>query len=134
MRDCDEYTRYSGVENILVVAKLLNFPLGVFARWRTTYRADISIRMTNVHAEEYLNDRLEAEIAWYDKKSEINKKCNTVGKSVEIICAALVPFFAGYAKEGAPYVSVLIGILGVAVAASAGISALLKFQEQWIKY
>ncbi len=90
--------------------------------------------MTTVDAEEYLKVRLEAEIAWYDKKSGTNKAWNTFCRTVEIVCAAMIPLLAGYAKDGAPYVSIAIGVLGVAVAACAGISALLKFQEQWIKY
>jgi hypothetical protein len=85
-------------------------------------------------ADEYLKARLDPEIAWYDKKSGTNKAWNTFCKIVEIVCAATIPLLAGYAKDGAPYISFVIGGLGVAVAACAGISALLKFQEQWIKY
>jgi hypothetical protein len=85
-------------------------------------------------AEEYVTARLEPEISWYDKKSAKNKLANTCSKIVEIVCAAIIPFLAGYAKSGHESISIAIGILGVAVAGSAGISALLKFQEQWIKY
>jgi hypothetical protein len=85
-------------------------------------------------ADEYLKARLEPEIAWYDGKSGRNKLANTCAKIVEIVCAAVIPFLAGYAKAGYAWISVAIGILGVVVAGSAGISALLKFQEQWIKY
>lgn len=85
-------------------------------------------------ADEYLKVRLEPEISWYDKKSARNKLANTLSKTVEIVCAAIIPFLAGYSKAGQESISLAIGILGVVVAASAGISALLKFQEQWIKY
>ncbi len=85
-------------------------------------------------ANEYLKVRLEPEIAWYDKKSGVNKRWNTVCKTVEIVCAATIPLLAGYAQGGTSCISIAIGGLGVAVAVSAGISALLKFQEQWIKY
>ena len=85
-------------------------------------------------AEEYLKARLEPQIAWYDKKSTRNKLANTITKIVEILCAAMIPLLAGYAKGGQQSISVVIGILGVVVAASAGVSALLKYQEQWIKY
>lgn len=84
--------------------------------------------------DQYLKARLEEEIEWYDTKSATNKRCNTVFKTIEIVCAALIPLLAGYAKEGDAVVSIGIGILGASVAVSAGISALLKFQEQWIKY
>jgi hypothetical protein len=85
-------------------------------------------------ADEYVTSRLEPEIQWYDGKSATNKRWNTICRITEISCAALIPFLAGYAKEGRERISIAIGILGVAVAVSAGISAVLKFQEQWIKY
>jgi len=85
-------------------------------------------------ADEYLKVRLEPQIAWYDNRSAQNKLANTAAKIVEIVCAAIIPFLAGYAKDGNKFISLAIGILGVVVAVSAGISALLKFQEQWIKY
>ena len=85
-------------------------------------------------AEAYLTDRLQPEIAWYDKKSGRNKFANTVTKIIEIACAAAIPLLAGYAKGGEQAISVIIGTLGVVVAISTGVSSLLKFQEQWIKY
>ena len=85
-------------------------------------------------ADEYVAKRLEVEIQWYDDKSSVNKLWNNVFKITEISCAAIIPFLAGYAREGRERVSIAIGALGVAVAICAGISALLKYQEQWIKY
>ena len=85
-------------------------------------------------ADEYLKVRLEPQIEWYDKRSAQNKLRNTTAKIVEIVCAAIIPFLAGYAKNGPNPVSLAIGSLGVVVAVVAGISAVLKFQEQWLKY
>lgn len=85
-------------------------------------------------ADEYLKARLEEEIEWYDDKSATNKRWHIILRTVEIVCAAVIPLLAGYARQGIPAVSVAIGLLGVAVAISAGISAVLKYQEQWIKY
>jgi hypothetical protein len=85
-------------------------------------------------ADEYLKVRLEPQIKWYDDKSTQNKRANTVAKLVEIVCAAVIPFLAGYARDGHQSISLAIGVLGVVVAVTAGISAVLKFQEQWLKY
>ena len=85
-------------------------------------------------ADEYLSGRLQIEIDWYDQRSRWNKRYNTICKIIEIGCAATIPLLAGYAKDGHQWISIVIGALGVAVALCAGISALLKFQEQWIKY
>jgi hypothetical protein len=90
--------------------------------------------MFSVDANEYLEQRLEKQIQWYDRRSATNKRANSIFRISEIVCAALIPLLAGYAKDGAIYFSIAIGVLGALVATSAGISALLKFQEQWIKY
>jgi hypothetical protein len=85
-------------------------------------------------ADEYLATRLEPEFNWYSQKSARNKRANTVSKSVEIVCAAIIPLLAGFSKEGNAAIAIGIGCLGATVATAAGISALLKFQEQWLKY
>ena len=85
-------------------------------------------------ADELLKTRLESQITWYDRKSASNKTANTWTKIVEIVGAAVIPFLAGYAQSGATWISILIGILGIVVAVTAATSALLKFQEQWLKY
>lgn len=85
-------------------------------------------------AEEYLKVRLEDEIKWYDDKSKTNKYRHLAFRSIEIICAAAIPFLAGYARGGAEWVALAIGFLGVIVATCAGAASLFQFQEHWIKY
>ena len=85
-------------------------------------------------ADQYLKGRLEPEIAWYDLKSTTNKHWYITCQIAEIVCAAIIPFLAGYAKDGDSRISVAIGVLGVLVAICAGLSSILKFQELWIKY
>jgi hypothetical protein len=85
-------------------------------------------------AEEYLRQRLEAEIDWYDRRSAQNKWLHTVTRGIEIVCAAVIPLLAGFTKAEHPVVAISMGVLGVFVATSAGFSSLLKFQENWIKY
>jgi hypothetical protein len=87
-----------------------------------------------VDAEQYLKERLEGEINWYDKKSSTNKLYHTTTKVIEIMCAAIIPLLSGYAKGGDSRIAISIGFLGVLVAICAGTSSLLKFQELWIKY
>jgi Protein of unknown function (DUF4231) len=85
-------------------------------------------------ADEYVKKRLEIEILWYDGKSTQNKWCHTVTRGVEIVCSAVIPLLAGFAKESRPEVAIIMGVLGILVATAAGFSSLLKFQENWIKY
>lgn len=83
--------------------------------------------------EEYLGERLNDQIGWYDKKSQINKKWFKSLRFLEIIAAAIIPFLAGIG-ESIPYYSVIIGALGMLIAVSAGLSALYKYHENWIEY
>lgn len=85
-------------------------------------------------AEEYIKSRLDDEIGWYDRKSGYSKLMHHGTRGVEIVCAAIIPFLAGFAKEPNTYNALAIGVLGILVAAAAGFSSLLKFQENWIKY
>lgn len=83
--------------------------------------------------EEYLKNRLQEQIAWYDKKSQANQKYFKRLRLLEIIAAAFIPFWAGVGIN-VPYYSVIIAGLGVIIAISAGGSALYKFHENWIEY
>lgn len=45
--------------------------------------------------DEYLNDRLNNQIDWYDGKSQTNQKWFKRLRLLEIIAAAIIPFLAG---------------------------------------
>jgi hypothetical protein len=84
--------------------------------------------------EEYLNDRLNDQINWYDKKSQTNQKWFKRLRFLEIVAATIIPFIAGIGSNTIPYYSIIIGGLGVIIAVSAGLSALYKYHENWIEY
>ncbi len=84
--------------------------------------------------EEYMKDRVDDQIAWYGKKSAINKKYYLWSNALIIIFAALIPFFAGLDAETLVWARYLIALLGVLTATFTGVSALYKFQEKWMTY
>lgn len=86
-----------------------------------------------MNEEEYLNDRLNDQIDWYDKKSQTNQKWFKGLRLLEIVAATIIPFLAGIGSN-IPYYSIIIGGLGVIIAVSAGLSALYKYHENWIEY
>jgi hypothetical protein len=86
-----------------------------------------------MNKDEYIIDRLDDQINWYDKKSQTNQKWFKRLKILEITSAAIIPFLAGIGAS-LPYYSVIIGVLGVVIAISAGVSAIYKFHENWIEY
>ncbi|MBF0378138.1 MAG: DUF4231 domain-containing protein [Desulfamplus sp.] len=83
--------------------------------------------------DEYFKDRLEKQLMWYDYKSQYNQKCYKTLRLIEIIAAALIPFFSGMSDK-ILYSSWLIGGLGVLIAVSAATGSLFKYHENWIGY
>ena len=86
-----------------------------------------------MNQEQYLADRVEDQIDWYDKKSQLNQKYFKNIRLIEIISAAIIPFVAGMG-DSVPYGSIVLGLLGVLIAVSAGFSTLSKHQENWFMY
>ena len=87
--------------------------------------------------EEYLKERIDEQIAWYGKKSAINKTYHNWTNGLVIVFAALIPFLAGFStiyKEFVDLNKYLIAAFGVLTATLTGLAALLKFQEKWAKY
>ena len=83
--------------------------------------------------KQYLSERLENQIDWYNKKSQYNQKWFKRLRLTEIVCAALIPFLS-VSGEKIPYSTLLTGALGIVIAISAAASALYKFHENWIQY
>ena len=54
-------------------------------------------------------------------------------KVFEIILALLIPLLSGFIDAGG-YVQIIVGVLGVIVAAIAGLMTLVKYQENWFEY
>ncbi len=84
--------------------------------------------------EQYLNERLENQLKWYSNKSANNKMLHLWTQALVIIFSALIPFLAGFMETGPVYLNYIIGVLGMLVAILAGVSAMMKFQEKWVKY
>jgi hypothetical protein len=84
--------------------------------------------------EEYLQARVLDQINWYDEKSASNKRSYLYLKVSEILLSLCIPFLAAYITDAHNYLKIVVGVLGIIVAAIAGIITLIKFQENWIEY
>lgn len=88
----------------------------------------------NMSEEDYLKNRVQDQIDWYEKKSAWNKQWFMRLKVLEIILALLVPLLTGYITGDTSGLRLAVGIIGLLVAAFAGITTLFKLQENWITY
>ena len=84
-------------------------------------------------SEEYIKDRVDDQIAWYDRKSGDAQRRFKLFRRAEIVCAAAIPFIAGYSGTyiGAQAAT---GVLGAVVVVLASLLSLGRYQENWLEY
>jgi hypothetical protein len=76
-------------------------------------------------------ERLEDQIAWYDRKGTYNQKFYQRIKVIEILAAALIPFIAALPI---PCKLIITGALGVLITVLEGLLHLNQYQTNWIAY
>jgi hypothetical protein len=86
-----------------------------------------------ISPEEYVQQRINDQIGWYDRKSITNKRWFKRLRFAEIVAAATIPFLSGFADKSF-LIKIAIGALGVFVAVIASVLGLLQFQVHWIAY
>lgn len=87
--------------------------------------------------EEYVEQRLQDQIDWYDRKSSKSKTIFMRLKIVEIVAAALIPFLSAVSISQPTFrlaSSVTVGVLGMIVTIIAGVLSLGQHQERWVEY
>lgn len=84
--------------------------------------------------EDYLTTRVLDQIDWFEKKSALNKRWFNRLKVTEIILSLCIPFSVAYITDGTLSLKIIVGVLGIVVAAIASIMTLLKYQENWVEY
>ena len=84
--------------------------------------------------DEYLDQRLQKQIDWYDKKSQLNQRWYKFLNIAEILFAVSIPFLVSFISSAQSLIKIIVGILGVAVAFISGLLGIYKFQENWIEY
>ncbi len=87
-----------------------------------------------MNEEQYLNERLEEQINWYDNKSVWNQNIFKAICIIEFIAAALIPFLTPYISEQSLLLRLVVGFLGVIIAVIVAIVGLYKFQEHWTEF
>jgi hypothetical protein len=91
----------------------------------------MSSEASNAPEIDPIMERLEDQIAWYDRKSMTNQRYFKRIKTVEIAAAAIIPFLAAF---NLPRVMWVTGGLGVLITVLEGMLQLNQYQQNWIAY
>ena len=86
-----------------------------------------------ISPEDYVEQRINDQIGWYDRRSVTNKRWFKRLRFAEIVVAATIPFLSGFADKSLA-IKIAIGTLGVFVAVIASLLGLLQLQVHWIEY
>ena len=86
-----------------------------------------------MNEEEYISARLDAQIAWYDNKSQRAQSWFKRLRGIEVVAASSIPVIAGIAPEH-PATIIIIAILGGLIAVLSALISLNKYQENWLEY
>ena len=79
--------------------------------------------------EQYMSERLDSQINWYDSKSSQNQLWYKSLRTVEIVLAASIPFMVGYIQDGHPSVTFAVGAAGALIVVISSVLALNKYQD-----
>ena len=91
----------------------------------------MSTPTTNLSEIDPIMQRLEDQLAWYDRKSIASQRAFKKIKVVEILAAALIPFIGVFKP---PFITVVTGGLGVLITVLEGLLHLNQYQPNWIAY
>ena len=86
-----------------------------------------------MNEEDYIANRLDEQIDWYDLKSSLHQRLYKRLRFLEILLAASIPFLVGFVANW-PRVNVVVGLCGVGVTVISGMLALNQYQENWVRY
>jgi Protein of unknown function (DUF4231) len=83
--------------------------------------------------QEYVEQRLDSQAQWYDRRATTNQHCYRALRVLEVILAGSIPLFSSMV-QGSPPIGILVSVISVSIAVISGLLGLYKFQENWIEY
>jgi Protein of unknown function (DUF4231) len=90
--------------------------------------------MTHLTDADYIAQRLDNQMEWFERKCAYNQKAYKRLRMVELLAAALIPLLSGIDSTRLPHGTLIIGVLGMLIALIAGAMSLFKFHENWLQY
>lgn len=83
--------------------------------------------------DKYIEERVNDQINWYDKKSVNCQKMYKRMQITEIVLAALIPLLSTYSQKCST-LAIIVGLFGSAISIIEAITKLNKYHENWIEY
>jgi hypothetical protein len=83
-------------------------------------------------AQTYIKNRVDDQLAWYDKKSTTNKLWHYRWQVIALISTAIIPILS--LLSGEMEVRVAVACLGALAAIAAGFMSMYQFRDQWADY
>ena len=87
--------------------------------------------MASPRSSDPITERLEDQIAWYDRNSLKNQRRYKRTKFVVIVSASVIPFRATFTRTEIRWIT---GGLGVLITVLEGVLQLNQYQQNWVTY
>ena len=87
-----------------------------------------------MNEQQYLTERLDDQLNWYDRKSQWNQRRYKILRIIEITCASIIPALSVLSYKFGWITATITGLLGISIAICTGINLLYKFHDNWIQY
>ena len=81
----------------------------------------------------YMQDRLQDQLDWHDRKSQWNQRWYKRLQVAVIAAGAAIPVLVSLGDRGAS-TQIAVGTLGALIAIATGLAGTYRFQEHWIQY
>jgi hypothetical protein len=85
-------------------------------------------------SQNYLNTRVDDQIAWYEKKSAYYKLLSVLSEISLIILSASIPVLVLFIKGDSDEIKVAIAFIASITSIISATSFFFKFKEQWLEY
>ena len=88
--------------------------------------------MATMSEDDYLKSRVDDQIGWYDRKSQVCKRGFVVCQIITLAASATIPVVAVF--SGSLSSRAIVAILGSLTAVAIGVLSIYQFRENWIEY
>jgi hypothetical protein len=87
-----------------------------------------------MNQDEYIKERLDGQIKWYDKKSSENQNWYKGLQILLVLSGITIPFLSGFVTTESITLKIIVGALGLIIVAISAVNGIFKFQENWITF